>query len=247
MTDIEAQLYSFSAQSRLAAAAQYRQCPGTRGDPRLPWPEGMRRMTRNWPLHVFGSANAWLMYVAPNPGPMRNDGVEYLPPKEPSLGSTPHPHVAGFAYRSWTRLRTLAAAGFAGVLDREGALVSFMLTNLAPGHSSRSLQGQDFDATGFTNVARALVLCRPRLVVAQNRAVYDIIRDATDQKGREFTATPTNGSLHPRRRIISTYAGHPFLLAEAETHFSQGTSSWSETHYLPLLTREARAMKLGAA
>lgn len=204
---------------------------------RRPWPASLTEQAQNWPLHLFGSANAWVIYVGPNPGPLKVGQLEYIEPHEPTLGGTPHPHVAGYRYPSWTKLRNLVEAGFRGILTRDEALASFLLANLGPDHSPRSVLGRDFGADGFARVARALRVCQPRLVVAQREEVYEIILRHVEVRGATRFATNLKGWT--RKRVEVRFEGRPFLLACAEAHFSQGWSQWSTHTYLPLLTREA--------
>jgi hypothetical protein len=157
------------------------------------------------------------------------------------LGGLPHPDVAGYHFPSWTKLRNLVEAGFAGLLNRDQALASFMLANLGADHSSRSVLGRDFDADGFARVARALRVCRPRLVVAQKPEVYGILHANVGLIGEPCSTTSAKGWV--RERVEATFEGHRFLLAQAESHFSQGCTPWSNDTYLPRLTREALRMR----
>lgn len=241
MTSPRDDLFSNDPKTRIVAAAHYRMTPSSPSYWGDQWPDELAAQVTRWPMHLIGSANAWLVYVAPNPGPAAKPNQQVIQPVEPTLGGRPHPHVAdgGFQVRSWTILRKLVKAGFEGVLDGTDALASFMLANVSAGNSARSIVGETYTEADWPRIDRVLRLTRPQLVIAQNREIYDLLCTRTTACGREELAISETARQVKRRRRAVRFEGRDMIIAEAESHFSQGTSWWSEQKYLPLLTSEA--------
>lgn len=232
----DAGLYAPDPLDRLRAAKSFRPFasdPDYRGDP---WPEVVAGLAARWPMFMFGSANAWMLFVAPNPG---DSGLSVTDPPGPTLGSEPHPHVASFKHPSWTRIRRLVAGAFAPALSAHDALAQFMLVNLSERNSKRSTYGEHYDDSGFRRLERALDLCQPHLLVAQNEEIYALIKRKLNIVGNEVFAQSHNQVLNPRGRVTVARQGRLMLLAQAESHFAQGWSEWSIRTYLPLLVGEA--------
>lgn len=242
-----ADLYDPNPVNRRRAAAPYRPTPKSPSYWGEPWPASLAADVERWPLHMIGSANAWLVFVAPNPGPKHPNRAVQIEPFEPTLGREPHPHVAddGYQYGGWTRIRNMVAGALSRMLSRKDALASFMLVNLSETHSARSVWGEDYGEWGLPRISRALALAHPRLVVAQNEEIYFLIKRNAEPLGPtdEMQSTHMRGYVREFGPVRDRSSGASFVLARAEAHFGQGSSSWSETTYLPHLAEVARQLE----